>query len=184
MFLECANHEITAILKFQEKVWFMLLCVSFYGRCYYVRIPVICSWIWINNHVGRARSSVCNWEGRDQSPSHEEPMTASSSLAPTGRPNSSVCLKQAINLFLLYVLVLHFLTPKGCKYVGLLSLKILVLTLLSDFIYHGSWWLLLSHWFLCMHHGPMTQPFLQSYSCPRPSLHLSLVPIWNPVEFQ
>lgn len=108
MFLECANHEITAILKFQEKVWFMLLCVSFYGRCYYVRIPVICSWIWINNHVGRARSSVCNWEGRDQSPSHEEPMTASSSLAPTGRPNSSVCLKQAINLFLLYVLVLHF----------------------------------------------------------------------------
>ncbi|AQK47263.1 Katanin p80 WD40 repeat-containing subunit B1-like protein, partial [Zea mays] len=44
---------------------------------------------------GRARSSVCNWEGRDQSPSHEEPMTASSSLAPTGRPNSSRGSSQA-----------------------------------------------------------------------------------------
>lgn len=127
MFLECANQEITAILKFQEQVWFMLLCVSFYRRCYYVLIPVICSWIWINYHVGRTRSSVSNWEARDQSPSHEEPTTSSSSLAPTGRPYSSVCLKQAINL--LYILLLHLflLISEGCENVGQLSLKILCL---------------------------------------------------------
>ena len=118
MFLEYANQEITAISKFQEQVWFMLLCVSFYGRCYYVLIPVICSCFWINYHVGRARSSVSNWEGRDQSPSHEEPTTSSSSLAPTGRPYSSVCLRQAINL--LYVLLLHpfLLISECCKNEG------------------------------------------------------------------
>ena len=86
----------------------MLLCFD----------PVICSCIWINYHVGRARSSVSNWEGRDQSPSHEEPTTSSSSLAPTGRPYSSVCLRQAINL--LYVLLLHpfLLISECCKNEG------------------------------------------------------------------
>lgn len=65
-----------------------------------VLIPVICSWIWINYHVGRARSSVSNWEGRDQPPSHEEPTTSSSTLAPTGHPYSSVCPRQSYKHFI------------------------------------------------------------------------------------
>ncbi|TKW23886.1 hypothetical protein SEVIR_3G016300v4 [Setaria viridis] len=47
------------------------------------------------SRAGRARSSVSNWEGRDQSPSHEEPTTSSSSLAPTGRSYSSRGSNQA-----------------------------------------------------------------------------------------
>ncbi|CAL5029252.1 unnamed protein product [Urochloa decumbens] len=47
------------------------------------------------SRAGRARSNVSNWEGRDQSPSHEEPTTSSSSLAPTGRLYSSRGSNQA-----------------------------------------------------------------------------------------
>ncbi|TVU16601.1 hypothetical protein EJB05_40174 [Eragrostis curvula] len=48
------------------------------------------------SRAGRARSSVSNWEGRDQSPSHEEPTTSSSSsLAPVGRSYSSRGSNQA-----------------------------------------------------------------------------------------
>ncbi|ONM12112.1 Katanin p80 WD40 repeat-containing subunit B1-like protein [Zea mays] len=47
------------------------------------------------SRAGRARSSVSNWEGRDQPPSHEEPTTSSSTLAPTGHPYSSRGSNQA-----------------------------------------------------------------------------------------
>ncbi|XP_062227138.1 katanin p80 WD40 repeat-containing subunit B1 homolog KTN80.4-like isoform X2 [Phragmites australis] len=47
------------------------------------------------SRAGRARSSVSNWEGWDQSPSNEEPTTSSSSLAPTGRSYSSRGSNQA-----------------------------------------------------------------------------------------
>ncbi|XP_062184429.1 katanin p80 WD40 repeat-containing subunit B1 homolog KTN80.4-like isoform X2 [Phragmites australis] len=47
------------------------------------------------SRAGRTRSSVSNWEGRDQSPSHEEPTSSSSSLARTGRSYSSRGSNQA-----------------------------------------------------------------------------------------
>ncbi|GJN01317.1 hypothetical protein PR202_ga18576 [Eleusine coracana subsp. coracana] len=42
------------------------------------------------SRAGRARSSASNWEGRDQSPSHEEPTTSSSLRAPISRSYSSI----------------------------------------------------------------------------------------------
>lgn len=56
-------------------------------------LAIICS-AGLNRIVfpGRTRSIVSNWEGRDQSPSHEEPTTSNSALgAPRGRMYSSVC---------------------------------------------------------------------------------------------
>ena len=56
-------------------------------------LAIICS-SGLNRIVfpGRTRSIVSNWEGRDQSPSHEEPTTSNSALgAPRGRIYSSVC---------------------------------------------------------------------------------------------
>ncbi|GJN26025.1 hypothetical protein PR202_gb13922 [Eleusine coracana subsp. coracana] len=47
------------------------------------------------SRAGRARSSASNWEGRDQSPSHEEPTTSSSSRAPISRSYSSRGSNQA-----------------------------------------------------------------------------------------
>lgn len=47
------------------------------------------------SRAGRARPSVSNWDVRDQSPSHEEPTTSNSSLAPTGRSYSSRGTSQA-----------------------------------------------------------------------------------------
>ncbi|CAM0901727.1 unnamed protein product [Alopecurus aequalis] len=48
------------------------------------------------SRAGRTRSIVSNWEGRDQSPSHEEPTTSSSAMgAPRGRLYSSRGSSQA-----------------------------------------------------------------------------------------
>uniref|UniRef100_A0A453DG44 Katanin p80 subunit C-terminal domain-containing protein n=1 Tax=Aegilops tauschii subsp. strangulata TaxID=200361 RepID=A0A453DG44_AEGTS len=48
------------------------------------------------SRAGRTRSIVSNWEGRDQSPSHEEPTTSNSALgAPRGRMYSSRGSSQA-----------------------------------------------------------------------------------------
>uniref|UniRef100_A0ACD5WMJ5 Uncharacterized protein n=1 Tax=Avena sativa TaxID=4498 RepID=A0ACD5WMJ5_AVESA len=48
------------------------------------------------SRAGRTRSIVSNWEGRDQSPSHEEPTTSNSTLgAPRGRLYSSRGSSQA-----------------------------------------------------------------------------------------
>ncbi|KAK3143357.1 hypothetical protein QOZ80_4AG0299350 [Eleusine coracana subsp. coracana] len=47
------------------------------------------------SRAGRARSSASNWEGRDQSPSHEEPTTSSSLRAPISRSYSSRGSNQA-----------------------------------------------------------------------------------------
>ncbi|VAH54337.1 unnamed protein product [Triticum turgidum subsp. durum] len=48
------------------------------------------------SRAGRTRSIVPNWEGRDQSPSHEEPTTSNSALgAPRGRMYSSRGSSQA-----------------------------------------------------------------------------------------
>ncbi|KAF7005306.1 hypothetical protein CFC21_020432 [Triticum aestivum] len=48
------------------------------------------------SRAGRTRSIVSNWEGRDQSPSHEEPTTSNSALgAPRGRIYSSRGSSQA-----------------------------------------------------------------------------------------